>query len=173
MYRLLIFVISLLIYSDLIAQSSNLTAVRQVILIYNPEADAKKELAEAIKKAGAEGKHVLIQVGGNWCSWCIKFHKFIHENASVDSLIKKDFVFLLINYSKEKPENKNLDVLKQLGYPQRFGFPVLLILDEKGNRLHTQDSGFLESGGGYDINKVMTFLKCWTPAALRDDTYKK
>lgn len=142
--------------------------------IYNPDADAKNELADAIKKAGAEGKHVLLQVGGNWCPWCIKFHKLIHENASIDSIIKKDFVFLLINYSKEKPEYKNLDILKQLKYPQRFGFPVLLVLDGKGNRLHTQDSGFLESGdGGYDSYKVMTFLKCWKPAALKEDTYKK
>jgi len=34
--------------------------------LYNPQADAKKEIADAVKKAKAENKHVLIQVGGNW-----------------------------------------------------------------------------------------------------------
>lgn len=34
--------------------------------IYHPEADAKIELANAVKKAMAEDKHVLLQVGGNW-----------------------------------------------------------------------------------------------------------
>lgn len=136
-------------------------------LIYNPDADAKKELAEAITKAGDESKHVLIQVGGNWCSWCIKFHNFIQDNAPVDSIIKKEYVFLLINYSKEKPEYKNPEIMKQLEFPQRFGFPVFVVLDGKGKRLHTQDSGFLESGGGYDKTKVMTFLKCWTFSAVK------
>ncbi|MEZ5199542.1 MAG: hypothetical protein R2764_25150 [Bacteroidales bacterium] len=34
--------------------------------LYDPSADAKLEIAQAIKKAKAENKHVLIQVGGNW-----------------------------------------------------------------------------------------------------------
>ncbi len=142
-------------------------------VIYNPDADAKKELAEAIKKAHTEGKNVLIQIGGNWCPWCIKFHKFIHDNAKIDSIIKKNYVFILVNYSKEKPAYKNLEILKQLEFPQRFGFPVLVVLDDTGKRLHTQDSGFLESGNGYDTTKVTTFLKCWIPDVLKEETYKK
>ncbi|WP_217447779.1 hypothetical protein [Maribellus comscasis] len=38
----------------------------QEIKIYNPKADAKEELADAVKKASMENKHVFIQVGGNW-----------------------------------------------------------------------------------------------------------
>ena len=34
--------------------------------LYDPSADAKAEIAQAIKKAKTENKHVLIQVGGNW-----------------------------------------------------------------------------------------------------------
>lgn len=34
--------------------------------LYNPQADAKKEITDAVKKAKAENKHVLLQVGGNW-----------------------------------------------------------------------------------------------------------
>jgi len=68
-----------------------------------------------------------------------------------------------VNYSKE---NKNVDVLEQLEKPQRFGFPVLVILDSDGRRIHTQDTGLLESGDGYDHKKVLNFLKNWTPNAL-------
>jgi hypothetical protein len=50
--------------------------------------------------------------------------------------------------------------------PQRFGFPVLVVLNSNGQRIHTQDSGLLESGDGYDPKKVIGFLKNWTPAAL-------
>ncbi|MBI5217740.1 MAG: thioredoxin family protein [Bacteroidia bacterium] len=141
--------------------------------LYNPEADAKKELAEAIKKAGQEGKYVLLQIGGNWCPWCIRFHKFINAESSIDSIIKKDYIFLLVNHSKEKTEYKNMELLKQLDYPQRFGFPVLVVLDGSGKRLHTQDSGYLESGEGYDKKKVILFLKNWSPNALNPKNYTK
>ena len=38
--------------------------------LYNPDADAAKEIKAAIKKAKAENKYVLVQGGGNWCQWC-------------------------------------------------------------------------------------------------------
>lgn len=34
--------------------------------LYNPQQDVKKDIKNAIAKARAEGKHVLLQVGGNW-----------------------------------------------------------------------------------------------------------
>jgi hypothetical protein len=34
--------------------------------LYDPMVDAKKEIAEAVKIAKAENKHVFLQVGGNW-----------------------------------------------------------------------------------------------------------
>ena len=138
--------------------------------IYNPNADAKSDIAKAVASADSAGKHVLLQIGGNWCPWCIKFNNFCKNNSSVDSVLQKNYVVLHVNYSKE---NKNLEVLKSLGFPQRFGFPVLVVLDNKGNRLHIQDSGFLELGDSYDKNKVLTFLKCWTPSALKPENYEK
>lgn len=137
--------------------------------IYNVDANAKTDLNNALVKAKEEGKNVLIQVGGNWCKWCIKFHEFVKNDSQIDSLINADYVFILINYSKE---NRNLEMMKQLEYPQRFGFPVLLVLDSNGKRLHTQDSGFLESGNdSYSREKILTFLKCWNTKALDPKNY--
>jgi len=135
---------------------------------YNPNADAKADLKNAISKAKTENKHVLIQVGGNWCPWCIKFHKMATTDAKIDSTIKADYVYILLNYSKE---NKNLDVLKTLQNPQRFGFPVFVILDGDGKLLHTQDSGLLELNKGYDPMKVLTVLKQWNVKALDPKNY--
>ncbi|HEX2936138.1 MAG TPA: thioredoxin family protein [Bacteroidales bacterium] len=136
--------------------------------IYNPDANAKADINAAVSKAAAENKHVLIQVGGNWCSWCLKFHKLLHTDATIDSVLKADYVFILVNYSKE---NKNLPVLKEFDFPQRFGFPVLLVLDKSGKLIHTQDSGLLEAGDGYDTKKVIGFLKGWNVAALDPKNY--
>jgi thioredoxin-related protein len=136
--------------------------------IYNPTADAKADIAAAEQKAAKEQKHVLLQIGGNWCIWCKRFYKFIEDDAELKAALDDNYVVYHLNYSKE---NKNLPILKELGYPQRFGFPVLVILDAKGNRLHTQNSGLLESADSYDKKKVQEFLKQWSPAALQPSHY--
>lgn len=137
--------------------------------IYDPAEDAGARLASAVSQANAQDKHILVQIGGNWCPWCIRFHHFVHADEVADSLLRADYVVVLLNYSKE---NKNLPLLARFGYPQRFGFPVFVVLDGEGNRLHTQDSGLLESGEGYDPRKVRDFLRNWSPAALVADRYK-
>lgn len=137
--------------------------------LYNPQRDANKQIDSALSIAKMEGKHVLLQIGGNWCSWCIMLHKFYASESQIDSAIRANYVVAYINYSKE---NKNPVVLKRLEYPQRFGFPVLVILDADGRRLHTQNSAYLEEGKGYNKSKVLEFLKHWSPAALKPENYK-
>jgi thioredoxin-related protein len=143
---------------------------QEKITLYNPEADAHKDLETAVQNARDQHKHVLIQVGGNWCPWCVRLHGVFESEAKIDSILTSDYVFLLINYSKE---NKNEAVLADLGYPQRFGFPVLLILDQDGHRLHTQNTAYLEKDKGYDTDKIIGFLLDWNEKALDPKTYVK
>jgi len=120
-------------------------SAQQTVKIYNPDADAKADVSAAVAKAASEGKHVFLQIGGNWCPWCVKFHKMITEDAKLDSLIRANYVVVKVNYSKE---NNNHELLASLGYPQRFGFPVFVVLDEKGKVLQTPGSGYLEQDKG-------------------------
>ena len=138
--------------------------------LYNPEADAKKDLIEATQKATAENKHILIQVGGNWCGWCKLFHDLTTTDPEIKSFIEENYIVYNLNYSKE---NQNLDVLKSLDFPQRFGFPVFVILDKEGNRIHTQSSAYLEEGKGHSQKLVLEFLKQWSPEALNPTNYEK
>lgn len=142
--------------------------VESAAKIYNPYANAESDINDALKKAKAENKHLLIQAGGNWCSWCIEFNRFVHFNGQIDSLLDKCFVIYHLNYSKE---NLNKPVFARYGYPQRFGFPVFIILDAAGNRLHTQNSDYLEQGRSYNKQKVLEFLMQWTPQALNPALY--
>ena len=144
-------------------------SAQEVVKIYNPDADAKKEVAAAIAKASAEGKHVFLQIGGNWCPWCVRFHKMVTENMKLDSLIKANYEVVEVNYSKE---NKNTEFLATLGYPQRFGFPVFVILDEKGKVLHTQDSGYLEQDKGYSQEKVERLFLNWSAFTMKEAAAK-
>lgn len=153
----------LLIFTALCALKLSAQAPEQAPKIYNPTADAKADIASAVKKAQNEGKNVLIQVGGNWCPWCIRVHKFMDDDAEIKSYVAANYVFILVNYSKE---NKNEEVLKSLGNPGRFGFPVFVVLNSKGETIHIQDSSFLEDGKSYSKNKIMGFLKQWTVQAV-------
>jgi thiol:disulfide interchange protein len=138
--------------------------------LYNPYANAAKDIDQLLVKAKKEKKYVLLQIGGNWCVWCYRFHSFVQTDSLLKKLIDYNYLVYHLNYSQE---NKNLSYLKRLGYPQRFGFPVLVVLDESGNRLHTQDTGLLEKGNGYDRDKVKSFLKNWAPGAFDELLYKE
>ena len=161
---ILILLISYFLSSGLNAQENTYTKK-----LYNPEANAKTDIANAIATAKKDGKHVLLQIGGNWCSWCIAFDKKVNETEELKKILNDNYLVYHLNYSKE---NTNSDILKDLGFPQRFGFPVFVIIDANGNRIHTQNSSYLEEGKGHSIEKVKEFLESWTVQALDPVNYK-
>jgi thioredoxin-related protein len=140
---------------------------------YNENADARADLKKAITQAKVENKHVLVQFGGNWCPWCIRFHQMAFGAKSIDSLLKANYVYMLLNVSQDK-KKRDYALFKEFEYPNRFGYPVFVVLNGDGKQLHIQDSGILEhcQVKGYDTAKVVTFLKMWTPKALDPATYQ-
>jgi thioredoxin-related protein len=139
--------------------------------LYHPDENAKQGIAAAAKEAKASGKHVFVEIGGNWCIWCARFNDFVSNNKSLDSLVSSNYVVYHLNYSKE---NKNTDLLAKYEFPQRFGFPVFLILNEKGDLIHTQTSWYLEDGKkSYDKEKVTAFFTDWSKKAFDPAQYKE
>lgn len=137
--------------------------------LYKPDENAAAELAKAIKAAKASGKHVFVQIGGNWCVWCARFYEFVKQDAQLDSAQHAGYVVYHLNYSKE---NINKEAMAKLDYPQRFGFPVFVILDGDGKRIHTQNSAYLEQDKSYNKEKIMEFFNSWNPKALDPAQYK-
>jgi len=137
--------------------------------LYNPDENAALRLGKAVKDAKANGKHVFVQIGGNWCVWCARFNEFVTKDKEIDSLITSNFIVYHLNYS---PENRNKELLAKFGYPQRFGFPVFIVLDGNGNKLHIQNSAYLEEDKGYNKEKVIEFFENWSPKALDPKQYK-
>ena len=161
--------------------------------VYDETLDPMTQIDEALAKASAGGKYVVCQVGGNWCPWCLRFADFAEKDTAVSKAIADNFVFIHVNYDPRKASaakaqgntansnsanataatttagggDKTAAMMKRLGNPARFGFPVFVVLDERGNVLHTQDSSFLEEGNGYSEKKVLRFLKNWTPKAVK------
>ena len=134
------------------------------VKLYDPSLDGIKQIKEATALARAQSKHVLIQYGGNWCGWCIKFDAFCKSDTTISRIINANYIPVKMNYDQA---NKNDAANVYMGNPTRFGFPVFIILDGNGKVLHIQDSGLLEEGQGYSKQKVTTFFRNWTAAAIK------
>ena len=108
---------------------------------FDPARDPARDLAAALAAAKAQGKRVLVDVGGEWCVWCHILDRFVDDNPDVRALRDRGYVWLKVNWSKE---NKNEAFLSR--WPAIKGYPHLFVLDADGKLLHSQDTGALESG---------------------------
>jgi thioredoxin-related protein len=137
--------------------------------VYNEEINPLEQIDQAVAQAQTEGKYVICQVGGNWCPWCLRFADFITNDSTINAVIEQNFVFIHVNYHPRKAGEVGKALMKRLNNAGRFGFPVLVVLDEQGNIIHIQDSGYLEEDKSYNAQKVLTFFRQWTPKAVRGE----
>ena len=149
----------------MVANAQEQTALKKV---YDESINPLEQIDKALVQAQAEGKFVICQVGGNWCPWCLRFADFITNDSTINSVIEQNFVYIHANYHPRKAGEVGKALMKRLNNAGRFGFPVLVILDEQGNIIHIQDSGLLEEGKGYNKEKVLHFFQNWTPKAVRE-----
>lgn len=140
----------------------------QLKKVYNDDIDPMEQIDKAIAQANEQGKFVICQVGGNWCPWCLRFADFITKDEEIAKLVGDNFVYIHVSYNPRNSTNETRDkaMLKRLGNPGRFGYPVFVVLNQDGNVIHIQDSSFLEEGKGYNKEKVLRFFKAWTPKAV-------
>ncbi|WP_332025696.1 thioredoxin family protein [Kaistella sp.] len=128
---------------------------------YNAAENAEAKISELVKKAKAENKNIILQAGGNWCIWCLRFNNYVQTTPELKEIVDKNYLYYHLNYS---PENKNEKVFAKYDNPgAKFGYPVFVVLDQNGKMIHTQDSAVLEEGKGYSKEKVKAFFEKWSP----------
>ena len=120
---------------------------------FDPARDAARDLESALALAKTQGKRVIVDVGGEWCSWCHVLDRFIAANADVRDTLDAQFVWLKINFSKQ---NENAGVLRR--WPKVAGYPHLFVLDASGVVVLSQDTELLEGGRTYDKRRFLDFL---------------
>lgn len=126
---------------------------------YNPDRSPSADLKATVKRAQAEGKRILLDVGGEWCSWCHAFDRYIVEHEAVATALRKDFLIMKVNYSEA---NFNRDFLS--AYPKIPGYPHLFVLEKDGTLLLSKSTGDLEEGSSYNQDVFLAFLAAWAPA---------
>lgn len=148
---------------------SGAITAQEKVQLYDPSLDGMKQIGEAAALANQSGRHVWVQYGGNWCSWCIRFDAFCKADPEIMKIIADNYVPVKMNYD---PSNRNDAANEYMGNPSRFGFPVFIIIDGQGKVLHIQNSALLEEGQGYNRDKVLGFFKNWTPSAIIPESKK-
>lgn len=126
---------------------------------YREEDNAEIEIQKLVKLAQKENKNIILQAGGNWCIWCLRFDNFVKTTPELKKIVDESFLYYHLNFS---PKNKNEKVFAKYGNPgEKFGYPVFIILDKNGKQIHTQSSEVFEEGKGYSLEKVKTFFEEW------------
>ncbi|HMG74577.1 MAG TPA: thioredoxin family protein [Pyrinomonadaceae bacterium] len=127
---------------------------------YDPKRDAAQDIQDAVKEAQRAHKRILLEVGGEWCSWCHTLDRFFDTHAELTQLRDKNFVTVKINFSEE---NTNKDVLSR--YEAIPGYPHIFVLDSDGKLLWSQNTSILERDKSYDLERLTVFLTNWAPAS--------
>ena len=157
MKRLLIVLLLVFLKSNIsFSQEYN---VHRVKYIFDTAANAKEDLKRALLAAGQEHKNLLILVGGDWSYQSEAFDAAL-KTDKIAAFMNEHYVYLKINFS---PENKNADVLGQLGCPKYQGYPIIIVLDPSGKQLEAKDCDGYKTGGRlpYSEFSILLSLKSW------------
>lgn len=128
---------------------------------YNDKENAEQKIKDLVAQAKKDNKNIMIQAGGNWCIWCLRFNQYVQSTPELKEIVDQNYLYYHLNYS---PENKNEKVFAQYDNPgAKFGYPVFIVLDQDGEMIHTQDSAVLEEGKGYSLEKTKAFFMKYIP----------
>lgn len=139
--------------------AADIAAVAALNAQFDPARDPVADLETAKVEAQRGGKRIMLDVGGEWCSWCHLLDAFMEGDSEMRRFRDAHYVWMKVNYSED---NENAAFLSR--FPAITGYPHLFVLDADGELLHSQFTGELEKGKGYDRAKFFAFLKEWAPA---------
>ena len=132
--------------------------------VYDEKADAKADVEKALRLAKKDNQRVLIQWGGNWCSWCI----LLNDRFKKDPKLAKELLYeYRVVHVDIGHNDKNLDLAKRFEATFTGGVPFLTVLDAEGKVLanqrtdpfETKNADGKEGKNGHDPVKLLAFLK--------------
>jgi len=129
--------------------------------IYNESADARAEIKEALAKATAEHKRVIVVFGANWCSDCHVLDKAFH-GSDLAPLLAANYEVVHVDIGKGE---KNQDLMAKYEVPIKRGIPGLAVLDAAGKLVYSQKNGEFENARALTPEDFLAFLNKWKPAA--------
>ena len=127
--------------------------------LYPDNADAKKEISEALDSAAKEHKRVLLVFGANWCFDCFALDYRFHQPA-IQPIVDKNYRVVHVDIGQR---DKNADIAKKYNVDIDKGIPALAVLDSKGRLLHNTTE--FDSARSVGPEVIVNFLQTWKPTS--------
>ncbi|MBB3195389.1 thioredoxin family protein [Roseateles terrae] len=121
---------------------------------YNEAADARVDINQAVAKAGAEHKQVLVIYGANWCKDCLALNRGMGQ-GSLSHEVNKRFVVVKVNVGRF---DRNVDVANQMGVTLKKGIPTVAVLSPEGQVLGATLGGELADARNMGEDAVLQVL---------------
>lgn len=125
---------------------------------YSPTRNAEADVKAAVAEAQTTQKRILLEVGGEWCSWCHILDRFFSDHPDAAALRDRNYITVKVNVSAQ---NQNKALLSR--YPPIPGYPHFFVLESDGTLLYSQKTSALEQGPSYNLAKLTAFLNKWAP----------
>jgi thioredoxin len=134
-------------------------AVKEAVRIlgYPKGADARADIAKAVKAAGKDGRFVLLDFGATWCVDCRLVEKFF-DDPGLAPVLDESYHVVSVDVGEF---DKNMDLFKKYA-PAATGIPTFVMLSPEGKKLE-------DSGGDYvtaasdkkTVKDFGAFLSAW------------
>lgn len=129
--------------------------------LYPSDADAQKEIEEALQAAAKSHKRVMLVFGGNWCYDCHVLDAAFHT-PEIAPTLNRNYVVVHVDVGEY---NKNLDLAKRYEVPLERGVPAAAILDNTGKLLVSQKNQEFEKARSMAPEDILAFLNKWKPVS--------
>ncbi len=130
--------------------------------IYVPGLNAHTEIADALKLAAKQHKHVLVVFGANWCYDCHVLDLAFHR-PDVAAVLKPNYEVVHVDVGQGE---KNQDMMQQYQVPMAKGIPAIAVLASDGKLLYSQQGGEFEKARVLGPEDVIAFLNKWKPEGI-------
>ena len=126
---------------------------------YDEAANADVAVNAAFERARKSHKHVLIDLGGNWCTDCIVFANVIRL-PEVRSFVAQHYETAFVDVGRF---NKNLQIPARFGITKRLeGVPSVLIATADGKLVNRDHTAALADARHMTPQAIADWLAQWT-----------
>jgi thioredoxin-related protein len=127
---------------------------------------------QALEKAKAENKKVIVDVYTDWCGWCKKMDRDVYENKSIKKITNKSFIIFKLDAEGNdsiKYNGAGFTETDLAAYFEAQGYPTTVFLEPGGkiieykyqNQVMRNIPGYLDAA---NFKKMLKFV--------RDEKYK-
>jgi thioredoxin 1 len=125
--------------------------------LYPANADANKEIEDALKVAAGNNKRVMLIFGGNWCYDCHVLDQALHDGEA-GKIFKDHFLLVHVDIGEG---DKNLDLVKKYETTLDYGVPTVVLLNGSSRVIYSSTKGEFEPARRMMKKDLVAFLNEW------------